>query len=89
MIAERRRRRELIDVEIGKRIPAHGTAVQLRFVNQLCAIPPQKVQFREADRADERRNAARAKLGVSLEPTGVLHQMIEQHGVRLGDRVVA
>src|SRR2546423_10436826 len=47
------------------------------------------MQLLEAHRAQESAQVRRPELRVALEPTNVLHQMVEEHRIALGDRIVA
>src|SRR4051812_397984 len=76
-------------VKIGQRLPRHLATVQRMLINELGAVPSQKMQLLEAGRAQEFVDSVGAQLRVAEEPAAVLHAMIEQHRIRFGNRVVS
>src|SRR6185437_16360480 len=76
-------------VELRQGIPRDFATIKRELVDQLGAVAPQKLQFLEPHCAQEGTQPHASQLRVAQQPSRVVHEMIEEHGVRFGYRVVA
>ena len=89
VVLEARGTAEKRNVKIGQLLPRNLATIQRTLVNELGAVPPQKVQLLEAGCAQKFPDSVGAQLCVAEQPAPVLHAMVEQHRIGFGYGVVA